>query len=88
MSLSEKLTKATSDASIKLCKIGALLASDQLTSKDRDNLKSVLEVPEFLPGRVSSASLGRILRGESLNISNSAVERHRRGDCVCVKAGK
>jgi hypothetical protein len=88
MSLSDKLSAATTDTTVRLCKIGNLLTSSTLSEQDRLNLKTVLEVEENNPDRINNSTIGRILREEGYDISNSAVDRHRRGDCPCRRTAK
>ncbi len=83
MALSNKLTEAISMANSKLCKLGALLAGTELSDDDKKNIEGILSIPESNPARVPNTTLGRILREEGYDISNSAVDRHRRGDCPC-----
>ncbi len=85
MSLSDKLDIASKTSSIKLCKIGVILVSTELPEEDRKTLKSVLDVPELTPNRISNVQIGRILREEGYDVSNSAVDRHRRGECSCTR---
>lgn len=84
MSLSDKLAQASVSKSIKLCKIGVILESDKISKADRENLKAVLDAPENTPNRIPNTHLGRILREEGHDVSNSAVDRHRRRDCPCT----
>lgn len=88
MSLSDKLSNASKTSSIRLCKIGAILHSEALPREDRDNLKAVLDVPELDPNRIPNVQIGRILREEGYDISNSAVDRHRRRECPCTRMVK
>ena len=89
MSLSDKLSAATTDTVVKLCKIGNLLtSSSNLPEQYKTNLKAVLEVDENNPDRINNSTIGRILREEGYDISNSAVDRHRRGDCPCRRTAK
>jgi hypothetical protein len=89
MSLSDKLSAATTENIVKLCKIGNLLtSSSKLPEQDKANLKNVLDVDENNPDRINNSTIGRILREEGYDISNSAVDRHRRGDCPCRRTVK
>jgi len=89
MSLSDKLSAAATEVPIRFCKIGSLLNSGSpLLEQDRLNLKSVLEVDENDPSRINNSTIGRILREEGYDISNSAVDRHRRNDCPCSRTAK
>jgi hypothetical protein len=88
MSLSDKLSSAKTSSVTKLCKIGNLLVLSDLSEKDKQNLKEVLETQPSNSSFISNSALGRILREEGYDISNSAVDRHRRGDCPCNRVGK
>lgn len=83
MSLSDKLKSAQNKAKIQSCLVGELIAGDKLSKSDKENLISILDVPQDNPARVPNTQLGRILREEGHNISNSSIDRHRRGDCCC-----
>lgn len=86
MSLSDKLLSVAQTKSTKVCKIGSLLLNPKLAKADKDNLSSVLDTPEHDPNRINNSDIGRILREEGYDISNSAVDRHRRGDCACKRS--
>ena len=88
MSLSDKLSSAKTSSIVKLCKIGNLLVLSNLSEKDKQNLKEVLVTNQSDSSFISNSALGRILREEGYDISNSAVDRHRRGDCPCNRVGK
>jgi hypothetical protein len=88
MSLSDKLSNASKVSTTRLCKIGLIISSDSLPKEDRENLKAVLEVPEMDPSRIPNVQIGRILREEGYDISNSAVDRHRRGECPCKRVAR
>lgn len=85
MSLSDKLKNASKSSQTTLCKIGVILQSASVSLEDRNYLKSVLEVEESNPDRIPNSQIGRILREEGFDISNSAVDRHRRKDCPCSR---
>ena len=88
MSLSDKLSVAATGTTAKLCKIGNLLVNSKLSDQDKENLRNVLDVEEHNPTRINNSTIGRILREEGYDISNSAVDRHRRGDCPCKRTAK
>lgn len=88
MSLLEKLNSAATESKSKLCKIGVLLNSPELDAKTKENLEAVLNVPESNPSRIPNTTLGRILREEGYDISNSTVDRHRREECSCRRLAK
>ncbi len=83
MSLSDKLIEASKKAASSACKLGLLLIGDKLSDKEKQQLIAILQVPEEDPRRVSNVALGKVLRDEGFDISNSSVDRHRRGDCSC-----
>lgn len=85
MSLSDKLSEASATKNFKLCKIGILLTSPSIPEQDRQNLKKIIEVDYSNPNRVHNSTIARILREEGYDISNSAMDRHRRNDCCCVR---
>lgn len=85
MSLSDKLSAASTEVPIRLCKIGNILTNSKLSEQDKVNLKAVLDIPENDPSRINNNVIARILREEGYDVSNSAVDRHRRGDCPCKR---
>ena len=85
MSLSDKLSAASTEVPTRLCKIGNILVNSKLSEQDKANLKAVLDVPENDPSRINNNVIARILREEGYDVSNSAVDRHRRGDCPCKR---
>jgi hypothetical protein len=85
MSLSERFAEASSAEQTTLCKIGAILANESIPSEERKVLSTILDVPEGTPGRLTNAAIGRVLRAEKFDLSNSAVDRHRRNDCPCTR---
>ena len=86
MSLSDKLKVASEEARTSSCKLGDLLNSSKLSPEDRANLSIILDTPADSPSVVSNSELGRILRDENFDISNSTIDRHKRGDCRCRKS--
>jgi len=88
MSLSDKLSAVKTTQVVRLCKIGSLLVGSTLSDQDKANLKNVLDIEETNPTRINNSTIGRILREEGHDISNSAVDRHRRGDCPCKRVAK
>lgn len=85
MSLSDKLSKAVDEASQLLCKVGALLINPKLTPTEREQLATILSMPDDHPGRVSNSALSQILRDEGYDISKSSIDRHRGGRCTCTR---
>jgi hypothetical protein len=88
MSLSDKLNSASKNTSTRLCKIGVILVSESLSKEDRESLKTVLDVSDSDPNKVSNVQIARILREEGFDVSNSAVDRHRRYECPCTRTAK
>jgi hypothetical protein len=84
MSLSDKLEEALNQEPLAVvCKIGSLLKGSVLSDDDKSTLSKLLAVPEGTPKRLTNAAIARVLREEGFDISNSAVDRHRRLDCAC-----
>jgi hypothetical protein len=88
LALSKKLEEAVSTANSKLCKLATVLAGPDLSPEDKKHIENILATPESNPARVPNTTLGRILREEGYDVSNSAVDRHRRGDCSCNRLVK
>ncbi len=88
MTLSNKLEEAMSEASNKLCKLGAVIKSSGLSDEDKKRIEIILSIPDSNPAKVPNTVLAKILREEGYDISNSAVDRHRRGDCPCSRLVK
>lgn len=88
MSLIDKLQAAAAQSAAKFCKIGHLLAGDQLAKADKLSLASILDTPATDVNRVPNSSIGKILREEGHDISNSIVDRHRAKICSCARVGK
>jgi hypothetical protein len=86
MSLSDKLEEALNqEPTTTACKIGSLLKGSVLSDEDKTTLAKLLAVPEGTPKRLTNAAIARVLRDEGFDISNSAVDRHRRTDCACSR---
>jgi hypothetical protein len=85
MSLSERFAEVSSSEQKTLCKIGAILVNESIPENERKVLSEILEVPEGTPGRLTNSDIGRVLRAEKFDLSNSAVDRHRRNDCPCTR---
>jgi hypothetical protein len=62
-----------------------ILDSDKLTDEDRETFISLLNVSESNPSRVSNVVLAQVLRDEGFDLSDSAVDRHRRKACSCSR---
>jgi hypothetical protein len=66
----------------------AVIDGSNLSNEDKKRIEIILSVPESNPAKVPNTTLGRILREEGYDVSNSAVDRHRRGDCSCKRLVK
>ena len=90
MNLNDKLKVAAQEAATRLCKLATLLNGPELTNDEKKNLIALLEVDERDPARVPSSTIAQILREEGYDLSDSAVDRHRRipKTCACKKVGK
>ena len=84
MNLNDKLKVAADEAAVKLCKLASLLAGSELTEDEKKSLIALLEVDERNPARVPSSTIGQILREEGYDLSDSAVDRHRRVPKTCA----
>jgi hypothetical protein len=85
MSLADRLVKETTESKDFLCKLGALLVDPSIPEKDRAALETVVNTPATAPGGLTNSAIARVLREENHYISNSSVDRHRRGDCGCSR---
>jgi hypothetical protein len=88
LALSKKLEEAVVVANSKLCKLATVLAGPEISLEDKKHIEEILATPESNPARVPNTTLGRILREEGYDVSNSAIDRHRRGDCPCNRLVK
>lgn len=85
MSLSDRLNSAINTSPSRKCKLMIILDSDKLTDEDRETFISLLNVSESNPSRVSNVVLAQVLRDEGFDLSDSAVDRHRRKACSCSR---
>lgn len=83
MSLSERFAEASSTEQKTLCKIGVILVNESIPEAERKVLADALDTPKGMPGRLNNSTIGRVLRAEKFDLSNSAVDRHRNHDCAC-----
>ena len=84
MSLAARLSEIQANGKPTYCKVGKLV-KDTLSEEDAAQLELVMNVPETATSRVSNADLARVLRQEGYDISNSAMDRHRRNECACTR---
>lgn len=85
MSLSDRLNSAINNPQPRRCKLMVILNSESVTEEDRKTFISLLNVPEGTPGRVTNVVLASVLREEGFDVSDSAVNRHRRKSCNCSR---
>lgn len=84
MALAEKL-KAANKAYREtfMCKLMQLTLSPSLTKDDVDAIIRVINSNPLDLDHVPNSKLAQALREEGFDISTSAVDRHRRGQCSC-----
>ena len=85
MSLSDRLSQAKTEASVVVCKLGALIQGERLNNKEKQQLLDILAVPDNDPTRVSNTTLAQVLREEGFDISKSSIDRHRAKTCTCYR---
>lgn len=83
MSLADKFAEASKSKPVSLCKVGTIVHGTALSEEDRKVLQEMLDTPEGAPNRLNNATIAKVLREEGFDLSNSAVDRHRRGECGC-----
>ncbi len=83
MSLAKRLSQPSGNGAGLPCRIGSLLAGDNLSKEDKEQLIKTLEVPYGAPGRWPNTRISAILREEGYEVTTSAITKHRRGDCRC-----
>ena len=79
MSLSARLSEMQANPKIIYCKIGKLIHGT-LPEEEAKQLETLIVAPEISATRISNADLARVLREEGYDISNSAMDRHRRNE--------
>jgi type III secretory pathway lipoprotein EscJ len=84
MSLAARLSEMQANPKIIYCKVGKLIHGT-LSQEEADQLQSLINAPEISATRISNADLARVLREEGYDISNSAMDRHRRNECACTR---
>lgn len=89
MPLKERLSEARQQyqSSLTRCKIFKELERLKLSRSDFDAFLQALDTtdrhhPEFIP----NITLSKVLRTEGLDVSNSAIDRHRNKLCSCTRA--
>lgn len=92
MSLSDKLSAAQAEAAtpgIKPCLVGRLLVGgSSLSPDDLAKLTEVINVPEGTPGRLKNTEIVLALRSEGIDLSFTAMDRHRAQTCNCYRAAR
>lgn len=83
MSLASRLSETSATGAGLPCKLGSLLAGNQLSKEDRAKLAEVLEVPYGTPGRLPNTVIAAALREEGFDIGDGSVNKHRSGRCRC-----
>ncbi len=63
-----------------MCAVGS--SRDELDDGDAADLDAALA-----DEAVTGSALARVLQGRGYEIDQSSVQRHRRGDCACDRAG-
>lgn len=86
MALSDRLNYAINNPQQRRCKLMLVLYSDLISKEDRETFIGLLNVPEGTPGRITNVVLANVLREEGFDISDSAVNRHRRKSCNCSRS--
>lgn len=88
MTLAEKLKSAREDwqAITSNCKVYKELNQSGIPENEKNLVIEALNFkdrnhPDFIPNR----SLGKLLRSENIDVSDSAIDRHRSGVCSCVR---
>jgi hypothetical protein len=83
MSLAKKLSQPSGSTVGLPCRIGTLLKGTQLNKEDKEKLAEVIETPYGTPGRYTNAAITKALREEGIEVGESAIAKHRRGECRC-----
>ena len=83
MSLLDRLAEAVNEQKAYSCKLMSVLASDGITEEERTAFVELLDLPYGAPGRPTNVALAKALRAEGYDVSDNAVDRHRRGECSC-----
>jgi hypothetical protein len=86
MALAERLQVANQNyQNTFLCKLMKITLDDKLSESDIDALIKIINSRPFDEAHVPNVRLSQALREEGYDISASAVDRHRRGDCSCYR---
>lgn len=84
MPLADKL-KAANDSyrDTFICKLMHAVASPKLSKEDAEAVLAAINSGPLDLSYIPARQLAKALREEGFDISPSAVDRHRRGDCSC-----
>jgi hypothetical protein len=84
MALAAKLQKANKEyLSSFICKLMQITLDPALSKEDVDAIIAIINSNPLNDNHVPNNKLAIVLREEGYDISSSAVDRHRRGDCSC-----
>lgn len=83
MTLADRLSKSSGKAAGLPCKIGSLLAGEQLSKDDKAQLIKALESPYGTPGRWPTSQIVAALQDENFDVGVPSVAKHRAGTCRC-----
>lgn len=86
MALVTKLQEANKEyQNTFLCKLMQVTLDERLSEADVDAILLVINSNPLSVNHVPNNKLAVILREEGFDISTSAIDRHRRGDCSCTR---
>jgi hypothetical protein len=85
MSLMDRLAEVVQEQKAYMCKLMSVLASDGITQEERAEFMMLLDLPIGTSGRPTNVDMAKALRAEGYDVSNNAVDRHRRGECSCKR---
>lgn len=84
MSLSERLAQIRSASpGTAPCKIGRMLTGTEMPAEDQKILVAELERPRDATSWLTSRTIVSALMAEGYDVSETTVNKHRRGDCTC-----
>ena len=87
MSLADRLNEARDSYTTKaqVCKLMSVTLSAAMSEVDVDALVKILNSNPGDAAHMPNARIAHALRAEGFDVSNSAVDRHRRKDCSCYR---
>jgi hypothetical protein len=84
MALAERLQTANQQyKSGFLCKLMQVTVDPRLSKEDVEAVIKVINSEPSDTNHVPNNRLSLVLREEGFDVSTSAIDRHRRGDCSC-----